>query len=331
MAVIGASGRPPATPGLPRRPSRLTNEALLERLRLLAPLAAANRGPVPLGDRRRVGAVEFTWLLAEARRRGISTRDLAAATGVRWATLDQRLRRHAMTATVPPSMSTYQGRQVQRPNAVLCKRQHEFSPENTYVFTDAGGRSHRSCRRCRADREAKRRAEGKVALTESGEANRVPAAGSREDDRRRRDQQTRSDLSLRTPASADRTQRIEAKTLTISEVADLQERLTGVRPAPATLRSYLSRGQMPAQVQPGLWNEPDIRRWLRRGRMRRTPTRLAPVRDRLADAVAAGDHVAVGRAVRSARNAGAGWDLIAQVLGVSRQAAWKRYRTMAAT
>lgn len=325
MAVIGASRRPPATPGLPRRPARLTDEAVLERLRLLAPLAAANRGPIPLGDRRRVGAVEFTWLLAEARRREISTRDLSTTTGVRWATLDRRLRRYAITATVPPSMSTDQGRQVQRPNAVLCKRQHEFTPENTYVFTDARGRSHRSCRRCRADREAKRRAEGKVALTESGEANRGPAAGSRQDDRHRRDQQTRSDLSLQTSASGDRTQRIDAKRLTISEVADLQERLTGVRPAPATLRSYLSRGQMPAQVQSGLWTEPDIRRWLQRGRMRRAPTRLAPVRDRLATAVAAGDQVAVERAVRLARSAGAGWDLIAQVLGVTRQAAWKRY------
>lgn len=321
--VMERSRRPPATPGLPRRPARLTDRVLLERLRLLGPLAVANRGSVPLNDPRRIGAVEFTWLLAVARRRGVSTGELTAATGMRWSTLDQRLRRHAMTATVPPSIAVYQGRQVQLPKRDACKLGHQFTPENTYLFTDSGGRTHRSCRRCRADREAKRRAARKAERTRPvDEANRGPAAGARPDDRRRRDQQTRSDSTVPGSASA-----APDGLLTLAQVADLQERMTGIRPARATLRSYLSRDQMPAQVQPGRWAEDEIRTWLNRGRARRSPTRLAPVLDRLTKAVAAGDSREIELAVRAARAAGASWDRVAAALGVSKQATWKRYRT----
>jgi predicted DNA-binding transcriptional regulator AlpA len=114
--------------------------------------------------------------------------------------------------------------------------------------------------------------------------------------------------------------------VTLTEVADLQERLTGVRPARATIRSYLSRGQMPAQVEPGLWADPEIREWLRGGRMRRDPDTLTRVLDRVAAAGRSDNRPALDRAVQAARKAGASWAVIAAVLGVSRQAAWKRYR-----
>lgn len=330
--AVEPSRRPPATPGLPRRPARLTDQVLLERLRLLGPLAVANRGSIPLTDPRRIGAVEFTWLLAEARRRGVPTRELTAATGMRWPTLDQRLRRHAMTATVPPSIAVYQGRQVQLPKRDACKLGHPFTPENTYLFTDSGGGNHRSCRRCRADREARRRAARKAEPTRpKDDAYRGPAAGPGQDNRRRRDQQNRSDSTVPGSASDAAPERQPDGLLTLTQVADLQERETGVRPARATLRSYLSREQMPAQVQPGRWAEDEIRTWLRHGRARRSPTRLAPILDRLTQAIAAGDSREVERAVRTARAAGASWERVAGALGVSKQAAWKRYRTRTST
>lgn len=34
-----------------------------------------------------------------------------------------------------------------------CKRDHEFTPENTYVWTDKKNRPHRSCRACRSVKE----------------------------------------------------------------------------------------------------------------------------------------------------------------------------------
>lgn len=332
MATDGVGRRPPATPGVPRRPSRMSQEKMLERLGLLAPLAAANRGTIPLGDPRRVAAVEFTWLLAQARSRGTTTQELVSATGMRWSTLDQRLRRHAMTATVPPSLVTYQGQQAQRPTVTSCKQGHQYTPENTYTYQDANGRSHRSCRRCRADREAERRA-AKRTPKGSGKDRphgSDPAAASRSGDRRRRDQQNRSSSSVRGSTSASSVPRpVEASTLTLGEIVDLQERVTGVRPARSTIRSYHSRGQMPAQVQPGRWAEADIRRWLADGRMRRNPAALARVLDRLAATATTEDPKAIARSVRAARKAGAPWESIAGALGVSRQAVWKRYRATA--
>jgi hypothetical protein len=168
MTAIGTGRRrPPATPGLPRRPARLTEEVVLERLRLLAPLVAANRGTIPSDDRRRVGAVEFTWLLAEARRRGITARRALGGEGYAVVNTGSAASPECDDADRVTSITMYQGRRVQRPVAT-CKRGHEFTPENTYVFTDALGRSHRSCRRCRADLQARRRADQRVARSDRG-------------------------------------------------------------------------------------------------------------------------------------------------------------------
>lgn len=39
-----------------------------------------------------------------------------------------------------------------------CPQGHKYTPENTYVGVGASGRPRRTCKRCRADREAARRA-----------------------------------------------------------------------------------------------------------------------------------------------------------------------------
>ena len=77
---VRARSAPPPTLGLPPRPAAPSIEDILGRLTLLAPLAAGNRGPVPLDDPRRVAAAEYTWLLATARENGVSTAALVQAT-----------------------------------------------------------------------------------------------------------------------------------------------------------------------------------------------------------------------------------------------------------
>jgi len=84
---VGTLSAPPPTPGLPPRPPAPSNEDILTRLTLLAPLAAGNRGPVPLGDPRRVAAAEYTWLLAAARDNGVPITALVEATNSPWRTL----------------------------------------------------------------------------------------------------------------------------------------------------------------------------------------------------------------------------------------------------
>src|SRR6476469_9302796 len=56
---VPMSSAPMATPGVASRPDELSEAALLERLALLKPLAAANRGPIRAGDARRVAGEEY--------------------------------------------------------------------------------------------------------------------------------------------------------------------------------------------------------------------------------------------------------------------------------
>lgn len=155
--VVTTLAAPAPTPGLPARPSELSIEAMLSRLTLLAPLAAGNRGPVPLGDPRRVAAAEYTWLLAAARQNGVSIDALVQATSSPWRTLKARLRRHEVIPT-PPSIKTYQSRQYVRPTTDHCVHQHPYTDENTYVHIDpVTGQRRRKCKQCRAGNQARRR------------------------------------------------------------------------------------------------------------------------------------------------------------------------------
>jgi hypothetical protein len=48
-----------------------------------------------------------------------------------------------------------------------CERGHEFTPENTYTWTDSGGGTHRQCRACNRAREQRRtRRTGRQSHTE---------------------------------------------------------------------------------------------------------------------------------------------------------------------
>lgn len=118
----------------------------------------------------------------------------------------------------------------------------------------------------------------------------------------------------------------------VAGVADLQFSMTGRRPAPATIRSYHSRGLMPAQVQPGQWAETDIRRWLTRRRPRPSETQVAGVRQQLVEHIArartTGDRSALDEAVAAARSHNVSWKTIAEELQVSPQAAWHRHRVV---
>ena len=69
LAVTSVTA-PPATPGIEPRPAKMNAAQMLERLALLKPLAAGNRGPVPAGDPRRVAGEEYAWLIDLAYRQG---------------------------------------------------------------------------------------------------------------------------------------------------------------------------------------------------------------------------------------------------------------------
>ena len=118
-------------------------------------------------------------------------------------------------------------------------------------------------------------------------------------------------------------------TLDVRGVADLQEKLTGKRPAEATIRSYHSRGLMPAQVEPGRWVEADIQDWLRRRRIRpsgATTNRICNQLSTAARQVATeNDRAAIDRLVHQARDINIGWATIGRALDISGQAAWARY------
>ena len=119
------------------------------------------------------------------------------------------------------------------------------------------------------------------------------------------------------------------RTLDVRGVADLQEELTGKRPAGATIRSYHSRGLMPPQIEPGRWAEDDIRDWLRRRRIRPSAAATQRLCERLAatarKATTRTDWEAVHRLVQQAREINIAWTTIGRALDISGQAAWARY------
>ena len=116
----------------------------------------------------------------------------------------------------------------------------------------------------------------------------------------------------------------------MSGVLDLLEHQTGTRPQRSTLRGYLHRGQMPAQVQPGLWARPDIVAWIRTRRGRaaatRTDTALAALAKAQRDIVSGGRDVTIRSLVQAARATGASWTQIGNALGMTKQGAWERHR-----
>jgi len=175
---VGTLSAPPPTPGLPPRPPAPSNEDILTRLTLLAPLAAGNRGPVPLGDPRRVAAAEYTWLLAAARDNGVPITALVEATNSPWRTLKARLRRHQMIPP-PPSIEPYQSRQYVRPPIDHCVHQHPYTDENTYVHTDpVTGQQRRKCKQCRAKNQARRRRRAAAQNTKTASPDGKAASGT---------------------------------------------------------------------------------------------------------------------------------------------------------
>jgi hypothetical protein len=118
-------------------------------------------------------------------------------------------------------------------------------------------------------------------------------------------------------------------TLDVRGVADLQETLTGKRPASATIRSYHSRGLMPAQVQPGRWVEADIQDWLRQRRIRPSDATTNRICNQLTTAArqvaTENDRAAIDQLVQQARDINIGWATIGRALDISGQAAWARY------
>lgn len=149
--------RPPPTPGVPPLADVPSVEDILRHLTLLAPLAAGNRGPVPLSDPRRIAAAEYTWLLGSAHAIGVPITALVQATNSPWRTLKARLRRHQVLPA-PPSVTPYQSRQYVRTAVDQCVHQHPYTAENTYVHTDPDtGQQRRKCKQCRAANQARRR------------------------------------------------------------------------------------------------------------------------------------------------------------------------------
>ena len=67
----------------------------------LARLATRNAGGVPLGDPRRVASERFSTLLASAHNRGVTWRELSAASGLTVAGLKARVARHGLGGQVP--------------------------------------------------------------------------------------------------------------------------------------------------------------------------------------------------------------------------------------
>lgn len=119
-------------------------------------------------------------------------------------------------------------------------------------------------------------------------------------------------------------------TLDVRGVADLQEKHTGRRPSEATIRSYHSRGRMPAQVAPGRWVHADIELWLRQRRVRPSEKATRELCDTLAatarESANTGNWAPVDRLVGQAREINIAWASIGAAIDISGQAAWARYR-----
>ena len=73
------------------------SEAELAELAELRDLAVSNAGGVPLGDPRRRASERFSALIASAHDRGVTWRELSAATGLTTAALKARVARHGLS------------------------------------------------------------------------------------------------------------------------------------------------------------------------------------------------------------------------------------------
>lgn len=292
MATVTA---PPASPGIEPRPVKMTAAQMLERLALLKPLAAGNRGPVPAGDPRRVAGEEYAWLIDLAYRQGMTPGELATATGSSWPVLRARLARHGYRAA-PPTMTPYQGAAEKQEPAAECQRGHPFDDENTYRYADAAGAEHRVCRRCRADRmKTKRRLDAKAA----------------------RESRLRHDLGTLSGASVTGPTRLD-----MDDALDLIEKMTGRRPAAATIRGYLSRGTMPARGPDGRFDATELRLWLQLRAPQANAATVARFQRRLARLRTP---QARARAVAEARQAHVSWADIGEPLGLTRQQAHQQF------
>lgn len=280
-----ARSAPAPTAGVRPRPARLSRAQLVQRLLVLKPLAAANRGPIPAGDPRRMAGEEYAWLLDLALRRGMSPGELAGATGSAWSVLRARLARHGYLSVSPTT--PYRGAVGPRPVIQACRRGHPFDEANTYRYTDASGIGHRVCRRCRAERMRRRRAAGAVGPGTAGGGG-VPAPGR----------------------------------LDMIGALDLVEQLTGRRPAAATLRGYLSRGDMPARGSDGRFDEQQLRQWLQRQRPRADAATVTRFQRLLAHTQGRSP---VARVVGRARRAHLTWADIGAPIGLTRQQAHARF------
>lgn len=294
MVTLAVMAAPPATPGIEPRPRRMSTAQMLERLTLLKPLAAGNRGPVPAGDPRRLAGEEYAWLIDLAYRQGVPTGELAAATGSSWPVLRARLARHGYRAA-PPTMRAYRGAAPTSAAELECRRGHAFDEVNTYRYTDAAGAEHRVCRQCRADRMKIRRADAKAA----------------------RESRLRHDLGTLSGSSVAGSDRLD-----MDGALDLIEQTTGRRPEAATIRGYLSRGTMPARGPDGRFDAQELRLWLQR----RAPRADAATVDRFQRRLARlRTPQARARAVAEARQAHVSWADIGEPLGLTRQQAHQQF------
>ena len=291
---MALSTAPPVTPGIEARPASMSTVQMLERLKLLQPLAAGNRGPIPAGDPRRVAGEEYAWLIDLAFRQGVTTGELTGATGSSWPVLRARLARHGYRAA-PPTMRPYRGGAQTSTAVEECQRGHAFDEANTYRYTDAAGTDHRVCRQCRADRMRTRRADAKAA----------------------RESRLRHDLgTLSEPSVAGRGR------LDMDGALDLIEQITGRRPAAATVRGYLSRGTMPARGPDGRFDEQELRRWLQERVPRADAATVVRFQRRLARLRTPQARI---RAVTEARAAHVSWADIGEPLGLTRQQAHQQF------
>lgn len=296
VSAVAVLGAPLATPGIGPRPAEMSTTQMLERLTLLQPLAAGNRGPIPAGDPRRVAGEEYAWLIDLAYRQGVTTSELVAATRSSWPVLRARLARHGYR-TAPPTMRAYRG-PAPTETVEECQRGHAFDEMNTYRYSDSSGAEHRVCRQCRADRMKARRAEAKAA----------------------RESRLRHDLGTLSGSSVSESDRLD-----MNGALDLIEQITGRRPAAATVRGYLSRGTMPARGPDGRFDAQELRRWLGERAPRADAVTVARFQRRLARLRTPQARV---RVVTEAREAHLSWADIGEPLGLTRQQAHQQFAAL---
>lgn len=137
--------RPPTRPaGHVKKFWPTISDVTAAEIRELMPLAARVRGKTPLNHPNRVASERLSEIFAEARLRGVRTREIAAVAGCTEDAVIKRLGRHGYM-TNPPSQSNYQpGSAMVQPER--CGRGHEFAGDNVRHIN--GDRKRRVCRSC---------------------------------------------------------------------------------------------------------------------------------------------------------------------------------------